>query len=114
MGNHAKAILKLAIHPTKPLMATAGACSCSVGSSSHAVSKDDVAGQISTKMTGADGAKPDSVTCPNDLAAKVGGPEAAEPAASASGAPTLSQRVSALEQLVEELRQKIEALSQPG
>jgi len=54
------------------LMATAGACSCSVGSSSHAVSKDDVAGQISTKMTGADGAKPDSVTCPNDLAAKVG------------------------------------------
>jgi hypothetical protein len=28
------------------LMATAGACSCSVGSSSHAVSKDDVAGQL--------------------------------------------------------------------
>jgi uncharacterized protein YceH (UPF0502 family) len=41
-------------------------------------------------------------------------PEAAEPAASASGAPTLSQRVSALEELVEELRQKIEALNQPG
>jgi uncharacterized protein YceH (UPF0502 family) len=41
-------------------------------------------------------------------------PEAAEPAASASGGPTLSQRVSALEELVEELRQKIEALNQPG
>jgi uncharacterized protein YceH (UPF0502 family) len=40
-------------------------------------------------------------------------PEAAEPDASASSA-TLSQRVSALEELVEELRQKIEALNQPG
>jgi uncharacterized protein YceH (UPF0502 family) len=37
-------------------------------------------------------------------------PEAAEPAETASGAPSLSQRVSALEQLVEELRGKIEAL----
>jgi hypothetical protein len=54
------------------VMATAGACSCSVGSSSHAVSKNDVAGQISAKMTDPAGLKPESVTCPNDLAAKVG------------------------------------------
>jgi uncharacterized protein len=37
-------------------------------------------------------------------------PEAAEPAASASGGPTLSQRVSALEQLVEQLREEIASL----
>jgi len=37
-------------------------------------------------------------------------PDAAEPAESASGAPTLSQRVSALEELVEQLRVKVEAL----
>ena len=54
------------------LMATAGACSCSVGSSSHAVSKSDVASQITSKMTDAAGNKPDSVTCPDDLPAKVG------------------------------------------
>jgi hypothetical protein len=55
------------------LMASAGACSCSIGSSSsHAVSKSDVAGQISSKMTDAAGNKPESVTCPNDLPAKVG------------------------------------------
>lgn len=55
------------------LMAAAGACSCSIGSSSsHAVGKNDVASQISTKMTGANGTKPDSVTCPSDLPAKVG------------------------------------------
>ncbi|SPM37964.1 Mycobacterium numidiamassiliense ORFan, partial [Mycobacterium numidiamassiliense] len=54
------------------LMATAGACSCSVGSKSNAVSKDDVASQISAKMTDPAGLKPESVTCPNDLAAKVG------------------------------------------
>lgn len=53
------------------LVAGAGACSCSVGSS-HAVSKSDVAGQITSKMTDAAGNKPDSVTCPNDLPAKVG------------------------------------------
>ena len=40
-------------------------------------------------------------------------PEAAEPAASASGASSLSQRVSALEQLVEQLRQQIDALKRP-
>jgi uncharacterized protein YceH (UPF0502 family) len=40
-------------------------------------------------------------------------PEAAEPAASASGAPTLSQRVSALEELVEQLRLQIDALKRP-
>jgi Domain of unknown function (DUF4333) len=55
------------------LMASAGACSCSIGSSSsHGVSKSDVAGQISSKMTDAAGNKPESVTCPNDLPAKVG------------------------------------------
>ena len=55
------------------LMASAGACSCSIGaSSSHAVSKSDVASQITSKLTDAAGNKPDSVTCPNDLPAKVG------------------------------------------
>jgi hypothetical protein len=54
------------------LMASAGACSCSIGSSSHSVSKSDVAGQIISKLTDAAGNKPDSVTCPNDLPAKVG------------------------------------------
>ncbi len=53
------------------LAAGAGACSHSVGSS-HSVSKSDVANQISTKMTDAAGNKPSSVTCPNDLDAKVG------------------------------------------
>ena len=54
------------------LMAGAGACSCSIGSSSHAVSKSDVANKITSKLTDAAGNKPDSVTCPNDLPAKVG------------------------------------------
>jgi hypothetical protein len=55
------------------LMASAGACSCSIGSSSsHAVSKGDVAHQITAKLTDAAGNKPDSVTCPGDLPAKVG------------------------------------------
>lgn len=53
------------------LLAGVTACSCSV-SSSHAVSKSDVAGQITAKMTDAAGNKPDSVNCPNDLPAKVG------------------------------------------
>ncbi|OBG40661.1 DUF4333 domain-containing protein [Mycobacterium sp. E3198] len=53
------------------LMAGVGACSCSV-TSKHAVSKSDVAGQITAKMTDGAGNKPDSVTCPDDLAAKVG------------------------------------------
>src|SRR5271168_3691461 len=52
--------------------ASAGACSCSVGSSSHAVPKNDVSSQISSKMTDASGNKPESVTCPNDLPATVG------------------------------------------
>ncbi|WP_322859891.1 DUF4333 domain-containing protein [Mycobacterium europaeum] len=53
------------------LLAGVSACSCSVGSS-HTVSKSDVAGQITSKMTDAAGNKPDSVNCPNDLPAKVG------------------------------------------
>jgi hypothetical protein len=53
------------------LMAGAGACSCSVGSK-HAVSKGDVANQITSKLTDAAGNKPESVTCPDDLTAKVG------------------------------------------
>jgi uncharacterized protein YceH (UPF0502 family) len=40
-------------------------------------------------------------------------PEAAEPAAAAAGALSLSQRVSALEQLVEQLRLQIDALKRP-
>lgn len=53
------------------LVASAAACSCSVGTS-HSVSKGDVAKQITAKMTDAQGNKPESVTCPNDLDAKVG------------------------------------------
>jgi Domain of unknown function (DUF4333) len=53
------------------LMATAGACSCSV-SSKATVSKGDVANQITSKLTDAAGNKPDSVSCPDDLQAKVG------------------------------------------
>ena len=53
------------------LVATAAGCSCSVGTS-HSVSKSDVASQITSKLTDAAGNKPDSVTCPNDLPAKVG------------------------------------------
>ncbi len=54
------------------LMAGVGACSCSVGSSSHAVSKSDVAQQITSKLTDGAGNKPDSVICPGDLPANVG------------------------------------------
>jgi hypothetical protein len=54
------------------LMAGAGVCSCSIGSSSHSMSKSDVASRITSKLTDAAGNKPDSVTCPNDLPAKVG------------------------------------------
>ncbi len=55
------------------LMAGVGACSCSVSTSSaHAVSKSDVARQITSKMTDAAGNKPDTVSCPTDLPAKVG------------------------------------------
>jgi hypothetical protein len=54
------------------LAAGTGACSCSIGSSSHAVSKTDIANQITSKLTDAAGNKPDSVTCPSDLPAKVG------------------------------------------
>jgi hypothetical protein len=53
------------------LMASAGACSFSVNSS-HAVSKSDVASQITAKMTDSAGNKPDSATCPSDLVATVG------------------------------------------
>jgi fibronectin type 3 domain-containing protein len=54
------------------LMVSAGTCSCSIGSSSDAVSKSNIANQITSKLTDAAGNKPDSVTCPNDLPAKVG------------------------------------------
>jgi Domain of unknown function (DUF4333) len=55
------------------LMASVDACSCSIGAgSSHAVSKSDIASQITSKLTDAAGHKPDSVTCPGDLPAKVG------------------------------------------
>ncbi|OBJ49071.1 DUF4333 domain-containing protein [Mycobacterium sp. 1423905.2] len=55
------------------LVAGVGACSFSIGkSSAHAVSKNDVAGQITAKMTDAAGNKPESVNCPGDLPAKVG------------------------------------------
>jgi hypothetical protein len=54
------------------LMAGVAACSCSVGSSSHSVSKSDVASQITSKLTDAAGNKPDSVTCPDNLKGVVG------------------------------------------
>jgi uncharacterized protein len=41
-------------------------------------------------------------------------PDAAEPIGTAPGAPTLSQRVSALEELVEQLRLQVDALKRPG
>nr|WP_243841634.1 DUF4333 domain-containing protein [Mycobacterium sp. DL592] len=52
------------------MVAAAGAAGCSSGPKS--VSKHDVESQISSKMTGADGQKPESVTCPEDLAAQKG------------------------------------------
>jgi len=55
------------------LMASAAACSCSIGtSSSHAVKKSDVANQITSKLTDAAGNKPDSVTCPGDCPQRLG------------------------------------------
>jgi len=52
------------------LLAGAAACSFSVGSSPQ-VSESDVAKQITSKMTDAAGNKPDSVTCPSDLPARL-------------------------------------------
>lgn len=55
------------------LIASAASCSCSIGAKGPgAVSKSDVQGQITTKMTDANGNKPESVSCPGDLTAKVG------------------------------------------
>lgn len=51
-------------------VAVAGAAGCSTGAKT--VSKHDVESQISTKMTGGNGQKPDSVTCPEDLAGQKG------------------------------------------
>lgn len=47
-----------------------GLAGCSSGPG--AVGKDDVAKQVSEKMTDAQGNKPDSVSCPTDLKAEVG------------------------------------------
>jgi hypothetical protein len=47
-----------------------GLSACSSGPG--AVGKDDVAGQISSKMSDGSGSKPDSVSCPSDLKAEVG------------------------------------------
>jgi len=47
-----------------------GATACSSGPGM--VSKDDVAKQISAKMTDAEGNKPESVSCPDGLKAQVG------------------------------------------
>ncbi len=49
---------------------TGGVAGCSSGPKT--VAKADVQGQISSKMTDAQGNKPDSVSCPNDLPATVG------------------------------------------
>ncbi|QUR66827.1 DUF4333 domain-containing protein [Mycobacterium spongiae] len=53
------------------LVASATACSFSIGSA-NSVSKSDVEKQITEKMTDAAGDEPDSVTCPTDLPATVG------------------------------------------
>jgi hypothetical protein len=47
-----------------------GSTACSSGPAM--VSKDDIAKQITSKMTDADGNKPDSVSCPDGLKAQVG------------------------------------------
>lgn len=47
-----------------------GVSACSSGPS--LVDKNDVAGQITSKMTDASGNKPESVSCPDDLKAEVG------------------------------------------
>src|ERR1700743_2988826 len=47
-----------------------GATACSSGP--KMVSKDDIAKQITAKMTDADGNKPDSVSCPDGLKGQVG------------------------------------------
>lgn len=52
------------------LMAGLPGCSFSLGSGE--VKKSDVVGQITAKMTDADGNKPESVTCPDPLKAEVG------------------------------------------
>jgi serine/threonine-protein kinase len=53
--------------------ATSSTTTSTTGSQSPtSVDKSDVASQITLKMTDADGNKPDSVDCPNDLPAKVG------------------------------------------
>jgi Domain of unknown function (DUF4333) len=53
------------------MIGTAGCSFHFSSSTSHSVSKSDVASQITEKMTGSTG-KPDSATCPSDLDAKVG------------------------------------------
>lgn len=50
------------------LLSTGTACS----SGPDVVNKSDVVNQIGSKMTDASGNKPDSVSCPNELAASVG------------------------------------------
>lgn len=67
----AKSTLITLVGPCVLAVALSGtACSFSVGS--NTVSKSDVESQISQKMTDAAGKKPESVTCPGDLSAKVG------------------------------------------
>src|ERR1700750_2706705 len=53
------------------LLIGSSGCSFSIGSS-KAVPKDDIVKSISDKMTDAAGNKPDTVSCPGDLDAKVG------------------------------------------
>ncbi|MEU9805609.1 DUF4333 domain-containing protein [Mycobacterium sp. NPDC050853] len=52
------------------LLAGLPGCSFSIGSGD--VKKSDVVGQITAKMTDADGNKPETVTCPDALKAEVG------------------------------------------
>jgi hypothetical protein len=70
MNRKACRISAWAVSTGSVLMVAMGVAACSSGPS--VVSKDDVASQVSSKMTDASGDKPDSVSCPQDLKGEVG------------------------------------------
>ena len=69
-GRHAGRLVAVTASTGALLILAMGVSACSTGPA--AVSKDDIASQISAKMTDAAGNKPDSVSCPGDLKAAVG------------------------------------------
>jgi hypothetical protein len=66
----ARSVLKMLFVSSAIAGALSGAAACSSGPGT--VSKDDIAKQITDKMTDAGGNKPDSVSCPDGLKAQVG------------------------------------------